>query len=136
MDSKTYLSECAVRRLIPFIKEHHKIENVIFWPDLATIHYANNVKCEIPKNLNLVLKDENPPNVPHLRPIETFWALCKKAYFKLQKIPDTIRKFRFQWKKISTEVAKSSGEALMKNMKKKIKYKMENEVKSSLFTKF
>jgi hypothetical protein len=93
-------------------------------------------KLKIQKNVSLVLKDENPPNVPHLRPIETFWALCKKAYSKLQKTPDTLRKFRFQWKKISEEVAKSSGKSLMENVKKKIKYEMENGVKSSLFTKF
>ena len=47
MNSETYLKECVIDRLIPFIMEHNKIENVIFWPDLATIHYANAVKEEI-----------------------------------------------------------------------------------------
>ena len=81
------------------------------------------------------MKEENPPNIPHLRPIETFWALCKKAYSKLQETPNSLRKFRFQWKKISTEVAKSSGKALMNKVKEKIKYEMDNGLKSSLFTK-
>jgi hypothetical protein len=36
--------------------------------------------------VSLVLKDENPPNVPHLRPIEWFWGLCKKEYSRLKKI--------------------------------------------------
>jgi hypothetical protein len=70
MDHQVYLSECVVGRLIPIINLHHKIDNVIFWPDLATIHYAKKVKSEIEKEVSLVLKDENPPNVPHLRPIE------------------------------------------------------------------
>lgn len=135
MNSETYLKECVLARLIPFIKKYHKIENVIFWPDLATIHYANIVKSEIEKNLSLVLTDENPPNVPHLRPIERFWAICKQKYSKLKETPDTLRKFRFQWKKISSEVALSSGKALMKDVKRKIKYEMDNGLKSSLFAK-
>ena len=85
MDSETYLKEGVINRLIPFIKEHHKIANVILWPDLATIHCAINVMTKIQKNVSFVHKDESPPNVPHLRPFETFWAVCKKAYSKLQK---------------------------------------------------
>ena len=81
------------------------------------------------------MKEENPPNIPHLRPIETFWALRKKAYSKLQKTPNTLRKFWFQRKKISTEIEKSSGKALMDKVKEKIKYEMDNELKSNSFTK-
>ena len=95
MNSKTYLKECVIGRLIPFIKDYHKIENVIFCPDLDTIHYANIVKIKIEKNLSLVLKEEIHPNVPHLLPIERFWGLCKKEYSKLDKTPDTLRKFLF-----------------------------------------
>jgi transposase len=135
MDSKTYLKECVIDRLIPFIKKYHNMDSVIFWPDLATIHYAKIVKTEIQKNMSLVLKEDNPPNVPHLRPIEKFWALCKSAYSKLKKTPNTLRKFRFQWKKISFEVARTSGSSLMKDVKKNIKYEADNGVKSSLFAK-
>ena len=103
----------------PFIKNYHCIENVVFWPDISTIHYAKKVKTEIEKNMSLVQKIENPPNIPDLRPIEKFWALCKNLYSKLSKSPNTLRKFRFQWKKISNEVAKSSGKSLMSNLKQK-----------------
>lgn len=133
MNSQVYLQKCVIDRLIPFIKKYHKIENVIFWPDLATIHYAKTVKEEIEKNVTLVLKDENPPNVPHLRPIEKFWAQCKKKYSKLRDKVDTLKKFRFRWEKVSNEVANSSGKALMADVKKKIKYEMDNGLKSSLF---
>jgi transposase len=133
MNSHIYLKECVIARLIPFIQKHHKIENVVFWPDLATIHYANIVKNEIEEKVSLVLKEQNPPNVPQLRPIEKFWAECKKSYSKLQKTPDTLRKFRNQWKKISEEISLSSGKTLIEKMKKKIKYEMENGPRSSLF---
>ena len=92
MDSETYLKECIMKRLIPFIKNYHCIENVVFWPDLSTIHYAKKVKTEIEKNMSLVQKIKNPPNIPHLRPIENFWALCKNLYTKLSKSPNTDRK--------------------------------------------
>lgn len=49
MNAKIYLEECVTRRLIPFIQEHHKMQNVVFWPDFATIHYAKTVKEEIEK---------------------------------------------------------------------------------------
>ena len=71
--------------MIPFIKKYHKIESLIFWADLAMIHKAKIVRAEIEKNVSLVLKDENPPNVRHLCPIQKFWALCKRAYSNLRK---------------------------------------------------
>lgn len=79
------------------------------------------------------MKDENPPNVPHLRPIEKFWALCKKKYSQLDENVDTLRKFWFRWEKISNEVANTSGKALMANVKKKLKYEVDNGLKSSIF---
>ena len=136
MDSETYIEECIIRRLIPFIKNYHSIENLVFWPDLSTIHYAKKVKTEIEKNMTLVQKINNPPNIPHLRPVEKFWALCKNSYSKLSKSPDTLRKFQFQWKKISNEVAKSSGKSLMSNLKQKIKYEIDNGPKASIFASF
>ena len=33
----------------------------IFWPELATIHYAKIVKSEIEKTVSMVLKEDNPP---------------------------------------------------------------------------
>ena len=54
-----------------FIKKYHRTDEVIFWPDLASAHYA---KKSIEKmrqlSIHFVTKDDNPPNVPQLRPIE------------------------------------------------------------------
>jgi hypothetical protein len=40
MTKETYLIECLQKRLIPFIKKYHKKERILFWPDLASCHYA------------------------------------------------------------------------------------------------
>ena len=40
MNSEMYLKECIVKRLIPFIKKSYQNAKVLFWPDLATIHYT------------------------------------------------------------------------------------------------
>ena len=71
--------------MIPFIKKHHKIDEVVFWPDMASSHYSKIVTSHLKlENVEFVARNENAPNVPHLRPIEKFWAICKQEYKKLQ----------------------------------------------------
>ena len=72
MDSVTCLKECIMRRLIPFIKNYHSIENVVFCSHPFTIHDAKRVKTKILKKLILVQKIENSPNISHLRSIGKF----------------------------------------------------------------
>ena len=38
-----YRDECLSARLLPFIKKYHLDNNYIFWPDLASSHYAETV---------------------------------------------------------------------------------------------
>ena len=72
------LKDCIKKRLVPFIKAHHSDGKYIFWPDLASSHYANTVTDFLDeKNINYVKRKENPPNVPELRPIEDFWGILK-----------------------------------------------------------
>jgi len=40
MNSEMYLKECIIKRLIHFIKKSYQNAKVLFWPDLATIHYT------------------------------------------------------------------------------------------------
>ena len=35
-----YRKECIERRLIPFLQQHYADVDYIFWPDLASSHYA------------------------------------------------------------------------------------------------
>ena len=67
-----YLNECLKKRVLPFIHEHHPDFNYIFWPDLASAHYSKANVAWVEENLEFVLKDMNPPNVPKARPIEDF----------------------------------------------------------------
>lgn len=122
MDQKTYLRECIQLRLIPFIDKHHDRKDVFFWPDMASCHYAGTVTryltgagIAFPKRL------ENAPNVPQARKIERFWAICKEKYSKLKKQPKGLRGFKIMWKKISNEVAQTSGRKLMKSTKSLLK---------------
>ena len=41
--TETYLNECIRKRLIPFINQHHVGDSILFWPDLASAHYAHEV---------------------------------------------------------------------------------------------
>ena len=40
----TYLHDCIRKRVLPFINRHHKNDNVLFWPDLASSHYSKQVQ--------------------------------------------------------------------------------------------
>ena len=72
----TYFNECIVQRLIPFIKRFHSDGQYVFWPDLASFHYAKTViEYFRDKKVNFVEKEDNPPNVPECRPIEDLLLL-------------------------------------------------------------
>jgi hypothetical protein len=72
------------KRLLPFINEHHSDSNYVFWPDLASSHYAKkSIEWFESNGISYVQKGDNPPNLPQGRPIETFWAiLSNKVYEK------------------------------------------------------
>lgn len=40
MNGETYFRECIGKRLLPFIAER----NVLFWLDMATVHYIKNLQ--------------------------------------------------------------------------------------------
>lgn len=73
INQKVYLEECIKKRLLPFINKHHLINPYIFWPDLSTSHYAKSVQNYLKEqNINFVPKEDNPANLPVVRPIEDF----------------------------------------------------------------
>lgn len=78
INQKVYLKRCIERGLIPFIKKYHSDGNYVFWPDLASSHYAKSVvQYFVDNNVHFVEKQDNPPCVPELRPIENFWSILK-----------------------------------------------------------
>lgn len=82
INQEVYREDCLRSRLVPFLKKYHSDGNYIFWPDLATSHYANSViQFMEGQNIKFVEKVNNPANVPECRPIEDFWSQLKgKVY--------------------------------------------------------
>ena len=72
-----YLGECLEKRLEPFIR-HHPDGQYVFYPDLASSHYAQRVvKWYKDNNMNYLKNTENPANRPEVRPSEKFWSILK-----------------------------------------------------------
>lgn len=71
-----------------------------------------------PEKIEFVSKADNSPNTPQNRPIELFWALCKREYKSQNKPCDDIAEFRRQWTLISKKVAEKHGQALFKTFQK------------------
>ena len=82
VNQEVYLNECIIKRLVPFINQHHKDDNYVFWPDLASSHYAKSVTDWLEQNnIPFVPKAMNPANVPEARPIEDYWAILKREVY-------------------------------------------------------
>ncbi|CAF4437862.1 unnamed protein product [Rotaria sp. Silwood2] len=80
--SNICLNECINKRLLPFIEEHHKNNDFVFWPDKASAHYAGVVLDRLKeKKITIVPKSDNSPNVPQARPIETVWSFLKQKVY-------------------------------------------------------
>lgn len=136
MNSQTYLKECIIKRLIPFILKYHRLEDVLFWPDLAKIHYAKIVTEYLEsQNIQFVRASENCPNFPHGRPIERFWALVKADIRKLNREYKTAKSFQRMWSRKSKERAERSGKALMNNLKNKLRLVNDKGVYSPILIK-
>lgn len=118
LNAAVYIDECLNRRLLPFIQQHGG--SVLFWPDLATSHYAKTtMKWYQDNNVVVVPKDANPPNCPELRPIERYWALMKRALKKTKRTAKNEKAFRNNWRRAYTEVDESTVKKLMSNLNKK-----------------
>lgn len=82
VNQKVYLKECIQKRLIPFINNYHQDTQAVFWPDLASSHYATSVQDYLrEQNVELVPRNENPANTPEARSIEDFWADLKRIVY-------------------------------------------------------
>ena len=85
MNSRIYKDQCFKRRLLPFIKKNHKNKTIFLWMDMASCHYSKDVLSLLRANkIKYPEKYENAVNVPQVRPIEKFWALCKAEYRNIE----------------------------------------------------
>ena len=77
-----YSKQCIEKELVKFIEDYHADGNYLFWPDLASAHYAKWTLDTFTRlHINYVSKDCNPPVVPELRPIEDFWGMLKQLVY-------------------------------------------------------
>ena len=91
MNSERYLNDCVKKRLIPFINNR----DVLFWPDMSTCHYSESVVNYLKsKNIDFIEKHNNAPKVPQARPIEKFWAICKREYRSRKHPAKNLNSFR------------------------------------------
>jgi hypothetical protein len=88
-------------------QEVHRVQDVCLWMDLAACHYKKEV-LEWPQDngIDFVGKTENAPNVPQARPIEAFWALCKREYKARGQAAKSLRSFTKMWNNISKKWSK------------------------------
>ena len=111
-----------MKRLIQFINRHHVSSDVLFWPDLATSHFANKVKEYLDgQNIKFVPKQKNPPiTCLKLGLLNNFGLFCKQRYSMHKKMPKNLNGFKRDWKKLAPEVAEQYGESLMRHGKKNV----------------
>lgn len=122
MDGDRYLKECIRKRLIPFIKRHHSVRNVLFWPDLASCHYTQAVRSELEAaGIDYVGKSENAPNVPQARPIEMFWGIMKTRYAARRKPVKNLNGFKRVYRKLDNAFTKKSAQGLMGRLRRNLR---------------
>jgi hypothetical protein len=60
INEETYLEYCIKGRVMPFINHYHDPSKVLFWPDLASSHYASSVNDVFDEQkIELVPKEKN-----------------------------------------------------------------------------
>ncbi|CAM4826299.1 unnamed protein product, partial [Rotaria magnacalcarata] len=88
---------CIIQRLMPFVTSYHNKEKVLFWPDLASSHYGNNVLQYLDQNdAQFVDNKFSPQNCPQARPIETLWSILKNMVYDEGWEAKTINQLRTQ----------------------------------------
>lgn len=122
INGNIYRKECIERRLIPFLQQHHADGDYIFWPDLASSHYAKDTVALLEEeNIHFVPKKDNPPNVPQLRPIENFWGILKSQVYNGGWEAKTMNQLKLRIKKCLRELDWNVVQSMMSSIKTKLR---------------
>lgn len=125
VNAQIYEKYCIRSRLRRFINDKHADGQFIFWPDMATAHYAGSViQAYNELQIKYIEKSRNVPNVPQLRPIERFWRHLKREVYsggweasttdelkarirqKLRQIPSTV--YVHMMRRVKTKIRQAS----------------------------
>lgn len=120
VNKEIYEKECLQKRLRPFLNSHNTAP--LFWPDLASCHYANSVmKWYKDNGVNVVPRTANPANCPELRPIERYWALMKRDLSKIKQDAKNQADFKKIWNKAAKKITETTVQNLMSGVKRKVR---------------
>jgi transposase len=129
-----YRDECLMNRLVPFINQYHSDNNYIFWPDLATSHYAETVVDYMIENSIIhVDKDDNPANLPEARPIEDFWSILKGKVYEGCWEAKTLHQLELRIKKCLRELEAPTIQNLIESVKTRLDNIRRNDVLKKRF---
>jgi transposase len=83
LNGEVYREKCLKGHLLPFIDKYYRGDNILFWPDGASAHYAKaTLDFLTANNIPVVTNDKNPPNLPQARPIENVWSHLKREVYR------------------------------------------------------
>lgn len=83
VSGEVYREKCLKGALLPFIEAQYPDRDVLFWPDLASAHYARQTLELLEEaGVPIVARDMNPPCAPQIRPIEDLWGIIKQDVYK------------------------------------------------------
>jgi hypothetical protein len=123
VNGELYRKECIQKRLLPFLTSHQQpLSSLIFWPDLASSHYARATTDLLESHsVRFVQKVDNPPNLPQCRPIENFWSLLKSEVYKNGWEASSLRQLKMRITAKLQEVDFSSVQADFAAMRGKLR---------------
>jgi transposase len=127
INANVYRDECLKKSLVPFLRKHHRDNRFVFWPDLASAHYAKTVQVYLQgEKVTFVPKSLNPANVPKVRPIEDFWAVLKQKVYEngwsAKTIKQLIARIKWAFTKIEKVTFQRITEGVHKRLRKMAKY--------------
>ena len=129
ISSFNHRDEYLSARLLPFINKYHSDKNFIFWPDLASSHYAEtSLDFMIENSIDHVDKMDNPANLPEARPIEDFWSILKGKVYEDGWEATTLHQLRLRILKCLREISPASIQALMEGVKDRIDIIRRNDI--------
>ena len=116
-------------RLLPFIKKYHLDNNYIFWPDLASSHYAETVLDFMLENsIQYVDKVDNPANLPEARPIEDMWSIIKGKVYENGWEATSLHQLRLRIKKCLAEIDIVTIQGLISKAKNRLDFIRRNDI--------
>jgi DNA-binding transcriptional regulator YhcF (GntR family)/transposase len=122
LNGHRYLNDIIKGPLLKFLRSQKDKGTILFWPDLASSHYHQDVISFLKREkIQFVPKIDNPPNLPQCRPIEKFWALCKMEYHRRRKNLTNPTAFKREWTRVSKLVASKHGKSLFFHFKRNLR---------------